>query len=555
MAEDKFRSREQIFVEMHRELRRWNPDVPESPDRLDPILRILLQLYSSQISQIDHKIDQVWDKASASLIRSLCPESKRWPVPAFTVMRCTPTDPVVEVDQHTRFFYKEEREGGQTFFFSPHRKEKLVAAEVKHIYLKIDDAVVDLSPSSEESTSTHTTMQVTLPSGKNAQIYMAIEHSGHARDFEAATIFLKGLPDALKQLRWGRWYPGSGGGGFYEDSGFCPGLTTDIEKLFGRHNGPVDWGGLRKSSDLFKPLEDNFVFLPENFVSTWEVGPPQNELRDKLADYGYDFGDEDHFFWVRIDLPDGGDKQSMQSPFEVYINCLVATNKNELTLFKHTGGNRLVEIELPDHISNVLEILKVVDSNGIEYFPGYEVPGNPKHKFYSLEERNNRLTLWFDYTGSIDLPPDSITINYSITAGVAANGIEAGKIAELYESHPGITEVDNIMPVKGAIPAKTNEQVMTEVSARLRNRDRAMSFEEISRWALTFDPRITKVVCNNGVERGEHGVRRCIVATVSIKAIDFYSDDEIDLLRTRLANFLKSRSPVNTQFTVKIEKK
>lgn len=555
MADIKQRTREQIFAEMHRELRRWNPDVPESSDRLDPILRILLQLYSSQLSEIDKKIDMVWEQASSSLIRSLCPESKRWPVPACTVMRCIPTDPVVDVDQHTRFFYKEEREGGQTFFFSPHRKAKLVDAEVKHIFLKIDDAVVDLSPSSVESTSTHTTVPTTLPAGKKARLYLAVNHPGPAKNFNDTVIFLKGIPDALKQLRWGRWYPGGGEGNFYEDSGFCPGLTTDIEKLFGRNNGPIDWGGLRKSSDLFKPLEDNFVFLPENFVSTWEIGPPQNELSARLLDYGIDFEDEDHFYWLRIDLPEGGDKQSIQSPFEVYFNCLVALNKNELTLFKHTGGNRLVEIELPENISNILEILKVIDSNGNEYLPGHQVHSDPAQKFYSLEERADRLTLWFDYSGGIDLPPDSITINYSITAGVSANGIEAGKIVELYENHPGITEVENILPVKGAIPAKTDRQIMTEVSARLRNRDRALSFDEISRWAMTFDPRLVNVKCKNGVERGEHGVRKCIVATATIKADDFYSDDEIELLRIRLSGFLKSRSPVNTQYAVKIEKK
>ena len=555
MADNKYRSRDQIFSEMHHELRRWNPDVPESADRLDPILKILLQLYSSQISKIDHKIDQIWEKASGSLIKSLCPESKRWPVPAYTVMRCIPTDPVIEVDQHTRFFYKEEREGGQTFFFSPHRKEKLVGAEVKHIFLRMDDAIVNLSPSPIESTSTHTSMQVTMPAGKKAQIYIAVDYSGQARDYNAATIFLKGLPDALRQLRWGRWYPGGQQGGFYEDCGFCPGLTTDIEKLFSRENGPVDWGGLRKSADLFKPLEDNFVFLPEDFVSTWEIGPPEDELRNRLLDYGIEFEEDDHFYWIRIDLPDGGDKQSMQSPFEIYFNCLVAVNKNELTLFKHTGGNRLVEIELPENISNILEILKAVDSNGNEYVPGHEVHNDRSQKFYSLEERNERLVLWFDFTGGIDLPPDSITINYSVTAGVGANGIEAGKINELYENHPGITAVENILPVRGAIPAKTDEQIVAEVSARLRSRDRALNFAEISRWAKTFDPRIIDVKCQNGVERADHGVRRCIVASVTIKPADFYSDDEIELLRVRLSGFLKSRSPVNTHYAVKIEKK
>ena len=125
------RSPEKIFADMHRELRTWNQQVPESPERLDPVLKILMQLHAHQLSLIDKRLDSVWEMAANSLIRAVCPESKRWPVPAYTVMRCQPSDPVVEVDPHLRFFYKEKREGGQTFFFSPLRKERLLAARIK----------------------------------------------------------------------------------------------------------------------------------------------------------------------------------------------------------------------------------------------------------------------------------------------------------------------------------------------------------------------------------------------------------------------------------------
>jgi hypothetical protein len=101
---------------MHRGMRAWNTQIPESPERLDPVLRILMQLYSHQLAHIDQRVEHVWSAAANSLIRSLCPECLRYPVPAFTVMQCDPLDPVVEVDIHTRFFYKERREGGQTFF-------------------------------------------------------------------------------------------------------------------------------------------------------------------------------------------------------------------------------------------------------------------------------------------------------------------------------------------------------------------------------------------------------------------------------------------------------
>jgi hypothetical protein len=555
MGNENIKSPDQIFADMHRELRAWNPDIPESPDRLDPILKILLRLYSSQLSKIDEKIDMVWKVATDSLIKSLCPESKRWPIPAYTVMRCQPTDPSVEVDPHVKFFYKEQREGGQTFYFSPQKSEKLILADVKYIFFRLGNTLVDLSPSDKESVSAFSRPRATSSGIDTGRVYMAVDYTGPSSDFTGVFLFLKGIPDALKQLRWAYWYPGTNEGRFYEDSGFCPGLVCNIEEMFAVDGRPVNWGGLRTSTDLFKTLEDNFVILPENFTSTWEMGPPDKELQDMISAADMEsLPAGENFYWIRADLPRGGDKSSLHSSFGIYFNCFVAANKNELTLFKHTGGNRLVEVELPESIDSVLEVNKVVDSNGGTYIARHEMVGDSTQKSYSLEERGSKLVLWFDFSAGIDFPPDSITINYSVTAGVGANGIEAGKINELYESHPGVMSAENIIPTRGAIPAKTDKQVMLEVSSRLRNRDRALGFAEISNWAKTFDPRIVKAECANGVQRGRRGVRRCIIVRTAVKSGTFYSDDEIDLLKVRLNSFLKSRSPVNTHFEIEVEK-
>ncbi len=538
---------------MHRELRAFNPEISASPDRLDPVLRILMQLYAHQIERIDKRLDQVWDIVTDSLIRSLCPDSMRWPIPAFTVMRCEPTDPVVEVDPHTKFFYKEAREGGQTFFFSGIRKEKLTAAQIRHIYLRIDDTVVDLSPATGEDLQATSQPRVNLAMGNVYRVYIGIDHIGSAPDFSDSTIFMTGAPDVVQQLRWAHWYPGSHFGGFYEDSGFTPGLSSSLDKIFRSGENTPEWGGLRTAGDLFKPLNNNFVSLPDEFTATWEMGPPDGELTELVAANRLKSPTESgNLYWIRLDLPRGGDKSKLQSSFGIYFNCFIAVNKNELTLFKHTGGNRLLEVEIPEHINRVLELTSVVDSGGRDYVPAHLALQSSADRFYTLEERNNRLILWFDFSSSLDLPPDSLTINYSVTSGVDANGIEAGKINELYESHPGISGGVNVFPTAGAMPAKTNEQVMMEVSLRLRNRDRALTFDEIARWALTFDPRINKAECRNGVERFPGGVRRCIISTVSITKDDFYSDEEIDLLKTRLGSFLKSRSPVNTHYKVEI---
>jgi hypothetical protein len=553
MSAETSRTPEKIFSAMHRELRTWNRDIPESPDRMDPILRIMLKLFASQLAEIDKKIEDVWKNAGNSLIRALCPESRRWPVPAFTVIRAKPTDQTVELDPQTRFFHKEERADGQTFFFSAKRMEKLVNVEVKHIYFKSGRSILDLSPRTSEITSTHDHIGGSVSMESSARIYIGLEHSGPSTDFEHSSLYIRANSEALKILHWSKWQPGNSSGQFSPAGEFCPGQECSLEKMFTIDGEEIDWGGLRKSGDIFKSLEYNFVVLPGKFINEWSAGPVLEELKEAASEGSLELpSDNKKLFWIALELPEGGDRSAVISSFNINFDCFIAVNKNELTLFKHTGGNRLVKIEIPENIDNILEIIGVSDSNGQAYFPHHEIFKDGSRKFYSLEETGDRLVLWFDYSGEIEMPPDSITVNYSVTAGVDANGIEAGKINELYENHPGIIEGENIIQVSGAVPAKTEQQIIAEVSARLRNRDRALSFNEIANWSKTFDPRISDAVCRNGIERTSNGVRRCIVVEITVRRKQFYSEDEIILLKTRLSNFLKERSTVNSQYKVEI---
>lgn len=553
MRQSKRRTQDDIFKQMHMELRRWNPDIAESSERMDPFLKMLLQLFSNQLEKIESEIDNVWDVARNSLIRSLFPDCKRWPVPASTIMQCELTDPVVDVDTNTQFLHRERREGGQTFHFSPHRSEKLVAAEVRHILVKAGDRLLDFGGASPSLEPAETPAVTSLPDS----VYLGISFEGLPNDFKDSTLMLQGRQDALKQLRWAYWYPGDSSGGFTEKAGFCPGITTSIDDVFRLEDDSLpDWGGLRSSSDLFKPLEDSFVILPDDFITDWEKGTAHKELGDMAFSSGLELrSDDDGLFWIRIALPEGGNKRALLQPFSASFNCLVAVNKNELTVFKHTGGNTLVELEIPEDIMHLVDIGKVSDSDGNTYVLGHEVRSGEQRHVYSIEERGDKAVLWFDFSSSLEPSPDSLTVSYSVTGGTDANGIEIGQVDELYERHPGIASVKNLISTSGAIPAKTIEQVVAEAVARLRSRDRALTFQEIENWVSTFDPRITDTKCGNSTELTPHGVRRCIAVQVSVRSDDIHSDDEVSLLQARLTRFLKSRSPVNTQYSVEIARK
>jgi hypothetical protein len=161
--------------------------------------------------------------------------------------------------------------------------------------------------------------------------------------------------------------------------------------------------------------------------------------------------------------------------------------------------------------------------------------------------------LWIDYSWTVDPPPDSVTVSYSVTAGDSANGLSVGSIASLYEGHPGVKSVRNLTITTGAIPARSQREIIAEVTTRLRQRDRALTFKDISAWAEAFDPRIKMVNCANGVQRIGGGVCRCISVTAKVDPEGFCSKDEIELLKSRLKSFLTDRSGINVRYTVEVE--
>jgi hypothetical protein len=554
MRFEKPRTREQIFAAMHRELRSWNREVPESPDRLDPILRNLLQLYSHQIEQIEQKIGQVWEAATSSLITSLFPENLRWPVPASTIMQCELTDPAVDIDPHTRFIFREKREGGQTFFFAPHRPEKLLNAVPVCFLLVADDLIADILYRIPDKSQQKKPAPKTVAIDNAQRAYMAIRFTGPRADLEGAKLLLVGDSASLKQIRWSHWSLSTATGAFDSETRFSPGLVMASDDMVGRDGGDrIEWGGLRSTNDTLGQHIDNFVVLPSRFAKTWEKIPPPDEVVRVSRQNNVSYGSDEQLYWIRIDLPERGEKRKLNTPLKVSFSGFIAVNKNEQTLFKHTGGNKLVEIELPEELSRILEVTGVVDSSGRDYIPAHEIDVDGKSRRYSIEERDNKLVLWFDFSNFLEAPPDSLKVTYSVTAAADANGIEAGKIAELYEGHPGIVSATNLTPTSGAIPALTSDQVVRETVSRLRGRDRALTFSELSRWVETFDPRIKSVECENSTEKSARGVRRCTLVRAKVNRESFHSPEETSLLKMRLAAFLKSRSAVNSQYRVEIE--
>lgn len=110
----------------------------------------------------------------------------------------------------------------------------------------------------------------------------------------------------------------------------------------------------------------------------------------------------------------------------------------------------------------------------------------------------------------------------------------------------------NILPTVGGMPSKTQEELLGLISSLLRNRGRAVSFQEIEHWTNLFDSRITASKCNNMVKKWPRGSIRCTQVNVRVKAKEFYSEDELKIFQKRLAHFLKERSLINATIEVNI---
>lgn len=547
MKRSQHRTTEDIFAQMHQQLRTYDPEIPQSPNRLDPLLQVLLRLYADQISQIDQRLDRTWDEATRELIKAVAPEGKRWPLPAYTVMRCVPKDPVVEVDEHVRFFYKERRESGQTLFFSPTREYRLLSAEARVLLIQQGDRVIDMLPTNTDE-GPATTEFTALNPIQPVTLWAAFEYQGPPSALAGSRIYVDADSDAAEQIWWGRWTFGDRDGEFADDQAFVPGADERLRSpgLFS------EWGGLRTDHDVFTSLRHHFVRLPEDRARAWRSGPPHPEVENMMPNSVRETVDENDLYWLRIELSERGNRTRLRPGVALYFDCVPVVNKYVMNLFKHTGGAKVVEVELPEDIASILEVTSVEDSADRRYVPAHQVVSDPEVRRYTPQRRGERLVLWFDFSGELSAPPDSLNISYAVTAGPAANAIEAGRISQLYESHPGLSEVFSIRPTEGGAPARTDEQLVTEAALRLRSRDRALSFDEMRRWVSTYDSRIKRVECAKGVQQGEYGVRRCVVVRTEVDGEKFYSDAEIELLRRRLERFLKSRAQVNTRFTVEV---
>ncbi|HEX7400805.1 MAG TPA: hypothetical protein VF369_01380, partial [candidate division Zixibacteria bacterium] len=485
----------------------------------------------------------------------------RWPIPAATVMQVDPTDDGVELDPSILFLYKDDKEQ-KNFIFSPTGKPRLLKAELVSVFYYsgqdllplIIKADIDKERMEKKPICSRETEKLSSSLSPEHGLYLSIRYNGSAMDFSKVPLFFMADEDTLHQIRWAKWYLSSSEGYFFEENSFCPGIHLQSSTKLFEYSRNFDFlGGVSMGEDLFRELMDGFFYLPTSLLTSWDKCPIPSDLQrfQPTNTQQKQSTLPERLYWIKIRLPEKGNENPWVSLKEVYLNCLVAINRKTSTVFKHTGGNQLLEIELPDECSSILTIDSVTDSNNREYQNRLNLSSTSPFT-YNTEERNGRMVFWFDFTDHPGSIPNSLSISYSSTFGSQANGIETGKIDQLWERHPGIRSVTNILPTTGGMPAKSQEELHSQISSLLRNRGRAVSFLEIEHWTNLFDSRITASECKNIVKKGSHGAVRCTQVNVRVNSGEFYSEEELKLFQKRLERFLKERSLINTSVEVNI---
>src|SRR5205807_7238559 len=104
------------------------------------------------------------------------------------------------------------------------------------------------------------------------------------------------------------------------------------------------------------------------------------------------------------------------------------------------------------------------------------------------ERRRVRVELW---NREEPRKRSDLEIQYSLTLGPAANGLDPGTISLIFtpaQVFPGLVSVVNLVPTVGGRPARSPHLQESELRGALRHRGRAVVQSDYLEMAQAFDP-------------------------------------------------------------------
>lgn len=551
------KSKEEIFRELIQDARRYWPELPDTQERMDPVLRMLFGAFAYQFETLHVSLQKIKEDIFEALARHLYYDALRFPTPAVTLLKFFPTDAGIEVDELTSLIYTEERgRERRTYHFTPVARLRLARAIPFKLLLLTKDGISDLSQRIlEKGILTGNPEIFPLPreflerwEKDRIVLFIGFKTEELTKAFTHLNLYVDAPQRTLSLLRWGTWFSSNEEGIFPIEGGEVPGKATfeitwktKIPPLIPHHRGV---------KEFLSDFEDQF-FPIKNLTPSPLPREIQDLLKERVSD---NIGTTEGMAWIKIILPEETTEKSLLEIRGIHTNCIPAINLWHQVHNHLTQGLPLVEITLPDPLSKIYQIEEVRDSSGKVYENRLMASDLRSTYLYTIKEDGDRPCIVLHFEGE-ERVPDRIQITYSVTEDEDANGIEPGLITELYDKrqHPGIESVTNITRSSGGRKAPAREDLLRDFTFLLRNRSRAITSKDLEDLALSFDPRILRVNCEPGVETSPHGARRCIHVKISLGETEFATQGERDLFVKRLQTFLKERSPVNTSIRIIVE--
>jgi hypothetical protein len=238
-------------------------------------------------------------------------------------------------------------------------------------------------------------------------------------------------------------------------------------------------------------------------------------------------------YWIQIESDRKIPPEEMKSFELVATNCVVALNAHYLKQNYFYHGPGPMEIKPQNKAEEI-----------------FEGDGEKQYRFIPRIDGNVfSLIVTPPETGQV---PDRFSLSYRISSGDAANGIDPGLLNSLYNPHPGVESVINIIATRGGTSARSFNDMIKVFPRVLQSYNRAVVPSDFESLAIAFDKRIIAARATNGSIERDGVLRGCIEIELDMGGYSFDLEEEESLFLSRLSKFLEMRSPVGTVITARV---
>jgi hypothetical protein len=514
---------------------------------------MMFKAVAFKLKEINDKINNVSETIINDLACRIFFDGLLHPIPASTVLKFTTGSSMTTVDIMTEACWVNTSiQPSITYYFSPVEPKDLYPVEAAFAF-SVNGAGINTlwtNPEWEGRGEFLGHFEVDnssdLPVDKD-YIYIGLKSLGQDNVIPQSDIFIQASSALLKYLRWSRWRFSDSDGVLGESA--IPGQTKmDIIQKKRMVPELSVWGHNYYPFEHQEEYRDNFYDL-----AAGRAGSTPSQLSQALSAASVELLDNlGPVYWIQIESDRKIPPEEMKSFELVATNCVVALNAHYLKQNYFYHGPGPMEIKPQNKAEEIFEIVSLDDNQGHGYSNVYTSPGDGEKQYRFIPRIDGNvfsLIVTPPETGQV---PDRFSLSYRISSGDAANGIDPGLLNSLYNPHPGVESVINIIATRGGTSARSFNDMIKVFPRVLQSYNRAVVPSDFESLAIAFDKRIIAARATNGSIERDGVLRGCIEIELDMGGYSFDLEEEESLFLSRLSKFLEMRSPVGTVITARV---